>query len=99
MASKYKRQRDQLIERHEASCHIRMDADRIEVSLEGVYPSAVSRVADEMENMRLCAFVIVDESVIYLMHPDYGMFADDDEFRTIVSELFDEENYELIYVD
>lgn len=99
MASKYKRQRDQLVERHEASCHIRMDADRIEVSVENVYPSAISRVADEMENMSLCAWTAVEDGAIYMMHPDYGLFMDDDELRIIISELFDEENYELIYKD
>lgn len=88
---------DQLTQRRESICEVRMDADRITLLLDKVYPKALARVAEEMESMRLCAYTIVEGSKLYLMQPDFGMFGDDDEFRMIVSELFDEENYEIIY--
>lgn len=74
-----------------------MDADRITLTLESVYPKAAARVAEEMESMMLCSYTIVEDGRIYLMQPDYGMFGDDEEFRMIVSELFEEENYGIIY--
>lgn len=74
-----------------------MDADRITLLLDKVYPKALARVAEEMESMRLCAYTIIERNKLYLMQPDFGMFGDDEEFRMIVSELFDEENYEIIY--
>ena len=88
---------DQLIQRRESLCEVRMDADRITLTLDKVYPKAMARVAEEMESMRLCAYTIFEGGKLYLMQPDYGMFGDDDEFRMIVSELFGEENYEIIY--
>lgn len=74
-----------------------MDADRITLTLDKVYPKALARVAEEMENMRLCAYTLIEGSKLYLMQPDFGLFGDDDEFRSIVAELFDEENYDIIY--
>lgn len=88
---------DQLIQRRESLCEVRMDADRITLLLDKVYPKALARVAEEMESMRLCAYTIIERNKLYLMQPDFGMFGDDEEFRIIVSELFDEENYEIIY--
>lgn len=49
--------------------------------------------------MRLCRYTVVEGCSVFLMHPDYGMFGDDEEFRNIVSELFEEENYGIIYID
>lgn len=88
---------DQLIQRRESFCEVRMDADRITLLLDKVYPKAMARVAEGMENMRLCAYTLIEGNKLYLMQPDFGMFGNDDEFRAIVSELFDEENYEIIY--
>lgn len=88
---------DQLIQRRESLCEVRMDADRITLTLGKVYPKAMARVAEEMESMRLCAYTIIEVGKLYLMQPDFGMFGGDEEFRMIVSELFDEENYEIIY--
>ena len=88
---------DQLIQRRESLCEVRMDADRITLTLDKVYPKAMARVAEEMESMRLCAYTIIEGGKMYLMQPDFGMFGGDEEFRMIVSELFDEENYEIIY--
>lgn len=88
---------DQLIQRRESFCEVRMDADRITLLLDKVYPKAMARVAEEMENMRLCAYTLIEGNKLYLMQPDFGIFGNDDEFRAIVSELFDEENYEIIY--
>ncbi|MBQ8889082.1 MAG: hypothetical protein IJY59_06300 [Bacteroidaceae bacterium] len=91
------RLRDQLTERRQAVCELRMDADRILVKTTGVYSKALKRVAEEMENAMLCMYTIVEVDKIYLMQPDFGMFSSDDMFRAIVSELFEEENYEIIY--
>ena len=88
---------DQLIQRRESLCEVRMDADRITLTLGKVYPKAMARVAEEMESMRLCAYTIIEGGTLYLMQPDFGMFGGDEEFRMIVSEMFDEENYEIIY--
>lgn len=88
---------DQLIQRRESLCEVRMDADRITLTLGKVYPKAMARVAEEMESMRLCAYTIIEGGKLYLMQPDFGMFGGDEGFRMIVSELFDEENYEIIY--
>ena len=90
---------DQLVERRDAVCEIRMDADSIKLTLDKVYPKALARVAEAMENMQLCRYTVVEKGCVWLMQPDYGMFADDEEFRSIVSELFEEENYEIIYID
>lgn len=88
---------DQLIQRRESLCEVRMDADRITLTLEKVYPKAMARVAEEMESMRLCAYTIIEGGKLYLMQPDFGMFGGDEEFLCIVKELFNEENYEIIY--
>ena len=90
---------DQLVERRESVCEIRMDADRITLTFDKVYPKALARVAEEMENMQLCRYTVIEGNKIFLMQPDYGMFGDDEEFRQIVSELFEEENYGIIYID
>lgn len=90
---------DQLVERRDAVCEIHMDADSIKLTLDKVYPKALARVAEAMENMQLCRYTVVEKGCVWLMQPDYGMFADDDEFRSIVSELFEEENYDIIYMD
>lgn len=97
MTNNNKRPLDQLIQRREAFCEVRMDADRITLSLTKVYPKALARVAEEMENTMLCRYTIVEDSKLYLMQPDFGMFGSDEEFQAIVSELFDEENYDIIY--
>lgn len=94
-----KQKYDQLIARYDAFCEITMDADRIKLELSRVYPKAFKRVAEEMENIRLCRYTVIEGTTLWLMQPDYGMFADDEEFRTIVSELFNEENYNIIYKD
>ena len=74
-----------------------MDADRIKLALDRIYPKAFRRIAEEMENMRICRYTVIEGTALWLMQPDYGMFADDDEFRRIVAELFDEENYNITY--
>lgn len=99
MTQKYKHQHYQLVQRRESLCKVTMDADRIKLELSKVYPKAFKRIAEEMENMRLCGYTVIDGMTLWLMQPDYGMFSDDDEFRNIVSELFDEENYNIIYKD
>ena len=97
MTQKYKHQHDQLIEQRETFCEITMDADRIKLELSKIYPKAFARVAGEMENMQLCRYTVIEGKTLWLMQPDYGMFSDDDELRTIVKELFNEENYNIIY--
>lgn len=99
MASKCKNSYDQLVGRREAICEVRMDADRITLTLDKVYSKALARIAEEMENMMLCRYTLLERNKLYLMQPDFGMFGNDEEFRTIVSELFNEENYDIIYKD
>lgn len=99
MGRGYKTHHDQLVERRESICEIRMDADCITLTFDKVYPKALARVAEEMENMQLCRYTVIEGNKIFLMQPDYGMFGDDEEFRQIVSELFEEENYGIIYID
>ena len=99
MGRDYRTHHDQLVERRESVCEVRMDADRIALTFDKVYPKALARVAEEMENMQLCRYTVVEDNKIFLMQPDYGMFGDDEEFRQIVSELFEEENYGIIYID
>ena len=99
MKKDFKTRHDQLVERRESVCEIRMDADRITLIFDKVYPKALARVAEEMENMQLCRYTLVEDKQVFLMQPDYGMFGDDDEFRDIVSELFEVENYGIIYID
>ena len=60
---------DQLIQRRESLCEVRMDADRITLTLEKVYPKAMARVAEEMESMQLCAYTIIEGGKLYLMQP------------------------------
>jgi hypothetical protein len=76
-----------------------MSASHISLIFDKVYPKVLARVAEEMENMQLCRYTVVEDNKIFLMQPDYGMFGDDEEFRNIVTELFEEENYEIIYID
>ena len=97
MTQKFNRKHDQLVARYETVCEVTMDADRIKLELDRIYPKAFARIAEEMENMRLCRYTVVEGTVLWMMQPDYGMFADDGEFRVIVTELFDEENYNIIY--
>ena len=92
-----KHKTDQLLTRYDTVCEVAMDADRIKLALDRIYPKAFKRIAEEMENMRLCRYTVIEGVTLWLMQPDYGMFADDDEFRRIVAELFDEENYNITY--
>lgn len=92
-----KQKHDQLVARYDAYCEVTMDADRIKLALDRIYPKAFKRIAEEMENMRLCRYTVIEGVTMWLMQPDYGMFADDDEFRRIVAEIFDEENYNITY--
>ena len=97
MTQKYRQKHDQLVARYDTVCEVTMDADRIKLALDRIYPKAFKRIAEEMENMRLCRYTVIEGATLWLMQPDYGMFADDDEFRRIVEELFDEENYNITY--
>ena len=97
MAQKYRLKHDQLVARYDTVCEVAMDADRIKLALDRIYPKAFRRIAEEMENMRICRYTVIEGTTLWLMQPDYGMFADDDEFRRIVAELFDEENYNITY--
>lgn len=99
MTQKIRQKHDQLVARYDAACEVAMDADRIKLTLDRVYPKAFNRIAEEMENMRLCRYTVIEGTTLWLMQPDFGMFADDDEFRTTVAELFDEENYNITYKD
>ena len=92
-----KHKTDQLLTRYDTVCEVTMDADRIKLALDRIYPKAFRRIAEEMENMRICRYTVIEGTALWLMQPDYGMFADDDEFRRIVAELFDEENYNITY--
>ena len=84
---------------HQRLCEIKFDSNCIELRLEDCKPALLRRVADELETEGLCAYTTINEDTICLMLPDYGMFMDEREFRTIVSELFSEQNYEIIYTD
>lgn len=99
MTNGHARRSDQLLQRREATCRMLVDADRITLELDGVYPNTLVRVAEEMENMMLCRYTIIEGGKLYLMQPDFGMFGSDDELLVIVSELFEEENYGIIYKD
>ena len=98
MANNYSQYRQRFIP-HQRVCEILMDSDRIELRTQECKPALLKRVADAIENEALCAYTVVEEDVIILMQPDYGMFAADDELRDIVSEIFREHNYEIIYKD
>lgn len=87
----------QRFNKQQVMCDITMDADRISLSFGRIYPSPLKRVAEEMENMKLCGYTIVEGTRIWLMHPDFGMFADEVELKSIVSDLLSEENYNIIY--
>ena len=99
MKRDYRTHHDQLVERRESVCETYMSASHISLIFDKVYPKALTRVAEEMENMQLCRYTVIEDNKIFLMQPDYGMFGDDEEFRQIVSELFEEENYGIIYID
>jgi hypothetical protein len=74
-----------------------MDADRIKLALDRIYPKAFRRIAEEIENMRIYRYTVNEGTALWLMQHERKMFADDDEFRRIVAELFDEENYNITY--
>lgn len=97
MTQEYRHKPDQLLTRYDTICEVKMDEDRIKMVLSKVYPKAFARIAEEMENMRLCRYTVIEGTTMWLMQPDYGMFSDDEEFLSIVSELFNEENYNIIY--
>lgn len=88
---------DQLVETRDATCELHLDADRITLRLEKVYSKAILRIGEELERMRICAYSLSEPGKLYLMQPDYGMFGSEEELRIIISELFNEENYEIIY--
>ena len=73
--------------------------DSIELKFDRMYMKTLYRMAEEMESMMLCRYVDVEEGRLCLMHPDYGLFGNPEEFKGIVSELFEEENYEIIYIE
>lgn len=82
---------------YDAACSIRMKDGNILLEFDGASPSAVRHAAEEMENMGLCSWAETDGSTIQLMHPDFGLFADEEELAQIVKDLFEEENYEIIF--
>lgn len=86
-------------EPHHTTCNIQTDENRIEISFERMYPTALGRISDSLEEMRLCAYTIKEETTIFMMQPDYGMFGDEDELKDILSELAAEVNYELTYTN
>ena len=94
-ASKYTRR----FKPYRTMCDIQTYADRIKVSFGLMYPTALGRIADSLEEMRICAYTIKDETTIFLMQPDYGMFGDDEELKEIFSELAAEVNYELTFMN
>lgn len=97
MKNKHHNQYAQRFTPHQRLCEIRMDADRIEIRTEDCKPKLLHRIADALESEALCAYTIVEDDAIFLMQPDYGMFVSDEAFREIVSELFSEQNYEILY--
>ena len=94
-ASKYSRRFDA----HCTECEISEDDDRIVIVFEKIFPNALKRIADELESMRLCAYTIIEETTLTLMQPDYGLFDCNDELKTILSELAEEVNFELNFIN
>lgn len=87
------------LHRYEAVGTLEVDADRITITLDKGTPALLRRIGDEAENMMLCAFSLSEGDTLYLMQPDFGMFAGDDELVAILTELFDEQNYDIIFKD
>ena len=74
-----------------------MEDGSILLEFDGASPSAVRHASEEMENIGLCSWAETDGSTIQLMYPDFGLFADEEELAQIVKDLFEEENYEIIF--
>ena len=95
-ASKYTRR----FETHRTECEIHEEEDdRIVIVFGYMFPTALKRIADELEDMRLCADTIIEETTLFLMQPDYGLFGCTQELKDILSELAEEVNYELDFIN
>lgn len=88
---------DQLTLRHDAVCTVTEDADRISLSFDRIYPKALKRIGEEVENMGLCRWTLEEEGTLYLMQPDFGLFAGYDELLAIIQELCEEVNYNVTF--
>lgn len=92
-----RRHADQLTARHDTLCEVREDADRISLAFDRIYPKALARIGEELETMGLCRWVLEDGRTLYLMQPDFGLFAGHDELLAIVQELCEEVNYNVTF--
>lgn len=88
---------DQLTLRHDTLCEVREDADRISLAFDRIYPKALKRIGEEVETMGLCRWVLEEEGTLYLMQPDFGLFAGYDELLAIIQELCEEVNYNVTF--
>ena len=59
-----KHKTDQLLTRYDTVCEVAMDADRIKLALDRIYPKAFKRIAEEMENMRLCRYTVIEGATL-----------------------------------
>lgn len=77
--------------------YLRLDADRIILQTDDVSKRLLLRIADECENELICSKTAVNDGTLYLLWPDYGICGDDCQLKEHLKDLFEEENFELVF--
>lgn len=93
----YKNQYAQKFARQTLAAYIYPDAERITLCIDSSSKRLLLRVADECENEMLCSKTVVEADTLFLLWPDYGICGDDKQLKDHLCELFDAENYELVF--
>lgn len=93
----YKKQYDQKFAKQTLVAYIYPDAERITLRIDRSSKRLLLRVADECENEMLCAKTTIEDDTLFLLWPDYGTCGDDKQLKDHLRDLFEAENYELVF--
>ena len=97
MQRKGKYVHDQLVMRRQSLCWISMEDDRITLTFDKVFPKVVSKVAARMEEEMICPSTETRGKTIWMAWPDSWICLGIEDLKAAVQEMFEEENYEIIY--
>lgn len=93
----YKKQFSQKFAKQTLMAYIYPDAERITLRVDRSCKRVLLRVADECENEMLCAKTAIESDTLFLLWPDYGICGDNKQLKDHLCDLFEAENYELIF--
>lgn len=95
----YKDQFGRKFLRKTLAAYLYPDAERIALRVDEGSKKLLLRIAEECENEMLCTKTVVENGILFLLWPDYGICGDDNRIKKTLSKLFNIENYELIFMN